>query len=423
MDVRIKPGLLTGEVAAIPSKSVFHRAAFLAAMGDAPCKIYCGEPSEDMQATLRVVRALGSDVAFEGSWVTIGPARPDAAQAELSCGESGTTLRFALAVAAALGRRVKLTCEGRLPERPLGALRDALVEGGATLSAEGTWPLALSGSYAGGEHQLPGNVSSQFVSALLLAAANGAGTTLHVAKPVESLPYITLTCETLATFGVNVGIDEDDDELRYVVAPGSCLRSPASFAVEGDWSSASIWLGAAALGSNLHVAGLSTDTVQADAAMLDMICALGGSASYGDGLASTSGPLTGGVVDISSCPDLAPTLAAIASFAQGETRITGAGRLRLKESDRLAACANVICSLGGTAEVAGDELLVEGSRSISGGSCSSHGDHRIAMMAALMATRATGDVIVRGAECVAKSYPGFWHDYSQLGGHIEEMGS
>ncbi len=432
MDVRIIPHELSGTVAAVASKSVAHRLIILAALSDATTDIDCVSSSVDIDATMACMRELGASVSRTklGLRIVGRPAalrkQPPRAQGLLDCAESGSTLRFLLPVVAALGCGGSFIGRGRLSERPLSPLYEQLVEHGVKLSAPGSFPLTVSGRLTGGTFVLPGNVSSQFVSGLLMAAPLlDEPTTVLVREPVESASYITLTVRALATFGVNVrtrrATVEGQAYTRYEVDP-TPLASPEVVPVEGDWSNAAFWLAAGACSvEGIEVTGLDATSAQGDRAVLAALAMQGARVGRTRGSAATRREsLRATEMDMSAIPDLMPPLAAVAAVTPGTTRLFNAGRLRIKESDRLATVRDAIVACGGYAREEGDELLVEG-RALTGGTVDAANDHRIAMMAAVLAQVCNGPVVVRGAECVEKSYPAFWKDYAMLGGRVEEL--
>ena len=430
MDVTITPSELSGSINAIASKSEAHRVLLCAAFADVVTDIDCNTTSEDVDATIDCIEALGARVARTTRGFRVVPVprdelgRPKASvDATLDCGESGSTLRFLLPVVAALGSGAHLTGRGRLAQRPLSPLYEELVSHGVTLSEQGSFPLDVTGSMRGGVFSLPGDVSSQYVSGLLLAgAATGIGVEVRVSEPVQSRPYVGLTTHALAQFGVTVTTTrerhEHADTTVWHVPKGAAIASPKTARVSGDWSNASIWLAAAALGSSgIEVRGLDIKNPQGDRAILGAIALLGGRVRRSATSVSVShDKLTARKINVTDCPDLVPALAAVASLAPGTTHITGAARLRLKESDRLETVSSAINALGGIATTSPDGLAITGVHHLTGGIVDAANDHRIAMMAAVCAAFATGPTTIVGAHCVAKSYPTFFEDFRSLGG-------
>ncbi len=433
MNVTINPRRLAGTVKAPASKSEAHRLLICAALAPDVTDIDCDTTSQDIDATADCLRALGAQVTRTrlGFRVVPVPRKAEggyepAHGALLDCGESGSTLRFMLPVTAALGCDASLTGHGRLPERPLSPLYEELVAHGSDLGEKGVMPLRVGGRLASGTFTIAGNVSSQYVSGLLMAAPLLQTTTeVLVTEPVESLPYIDLTIAALKSFGVDVlrgkATTADGPALSLTVAPKPGYASPGHVTVGGDWSNAAFWLCAAALGNPVTLTGVDPESVQGDRAVLGALALLGARVSRRPNEVSVTPDEPHGThLDVRSCPDLVPPLAAAAACSAGTTTITGAARLRIKESDRLETVCACVNALGGTCRTTDDGLVIEGTDHLSGGTVDAANDHRIAMMAAVLATRCDGPVTIRGAQCVAKSYPAFFEDYASLGGSFTE---
>lgn len=462
LEATVCPGALHGSIPAIPSKSAAHRLLICAALADSPTRMRCAATSRDIEATCDCLRALGAHIERTGDELLVDPVGagtdgkagrgglpvPDGAP-RLMCGESGSTLRFLLPVACALGDPVSFFAEGRLPRRPLEPLRTRLVEHGCQVSPRFMPDLQAWGRLRGGDFDLPGNVSSQYATGLLLAlplTSEGGRARLH--GVVESRPYIDMTLDALRTFGVEVVESHEPDggdgaRTSFAVAAGARYASPGAVSVEGDWSNAAFWLVAGALsGEPVTVTGLDLATDQGDLAVLDVLGDMGAHVRVhpGEGWALACGRdletgepcrLHGVTIDARDVPDLVPVLCVAAACAQGDTHIVNAGRLRLKESDRIATTAELLRNLGVRVEEKGEGLVVHGRGSsgdplapcLDGGRASAHGDHRIAMAAAVAATRATAPVRIDGAESVAKSYPGFFADFVHLGGSVSLVGA
>ena len=396
MRVRIQKSALGGTVTAPPSKSMAHRALICAALAKGESTVTNVAFSQDIAATVRALRAFGAQIEQSGGEVTVRGGALRAPKAPVDCGESGSTLRFLLPLCALLDCGATLTGHGRLPERPNGPLLNALRAHGAAFTGEGL-PLTVSGGLRGGEYRLPGDVSSQFFTGLLLALPLLVEDSELVADtPLESAPYIDLTLSAMRAFGVSV-----EKTPRGFRVPGrQRYRSPGKVRVEGDWSGAAFWLAANALGSNVTVDGLDPASAQGDRAAQTLFL-----------------PEALDAVDVRDVPDLMPALAAVMAAVPGRHRITGAARLRIKESDRLRAMAEALRALGGCAEETPDGLIVEGS-ALRGGTVDGCGDHRVVMSAAVLATACHGPVTILGAEAADKSYPGFFADFATLGGNV-----
>ncbi len=416
MDIRITPAALAGKVAAVPSKSAAHRALIAAALADKPCTVRLGGSSnEDIDATIHCLRALGAGFEITGDDIRVTPLwrrLPEAAT--LDCGESGSTLRFLLPVAAALGVRATFTGRGRLPARPLSPLWEEMAAHGCRFEGIGGMPFTLTGRLTAGVYTLPGNVSSQYITGLLLALPLlESPSEIRLTTPLESAGYIDLTCGALAQFGLPVG----RTPAAFTIEGGKGYRAPAQVAVEGDWSGAAFWLVAGALGAGVTCTGLDPASGQGDRAAADILGQMGATVqSLGDGVAVSGGRLRAVTIDAGPIPDLIPVLAAAAALAEGTTHIINAARLRIKESDRLAAVADGLTRLGADVTQLPDGLIINGKPSLAGGQVQGYNDHRIVMAMAIAAIGCQQPVTITGAEAVAKSYPRFFEDYQHLGG-------
>ena len=409
MIARITPSRLAGCVRAPASKSAAHRAMICAALAEGETFIRCANTNADMEATLRCISALGARTERLADGVRILGGRFQK-EAPADCGESGSTLRFLIPVAAALGCATDFQCAGRLPERPLDALRDALHAHGASLSPAGTNPVRVRGKLQPGRYVLPGNVSSQFVSGLLFALPLLSDESeIVIDGPLSSADYVEMTLQALAAFG----ICPERTETGFRIPADAAYRSPGEMRIEGDWSGAAFWLCA-----GVPVTGLLDNTAQGDRRVLDVLCRMGAEIRRDGDAFAACGCLQGTVIDADPIPDLVPPLAAAAVFAKGETRIINAARLRAKESNRLYTTTAALRSLGADIREEGDGLRICGGKPIPGGIADAYGDHRIAMAAAIAAVRAEGESVIRGAEAVNKSYPGFWRDLANLGGQV-----
>ena len=394
MKLTLSPAKLTGTVAAIPSKSQAHRLLILSAFADRPTKLHCPRTSRDIEATALCLNALGAEITGTPEGYLVTPVTSVPEKAVLPCGESGSTLRFLLPIAGALGVDGVFQLEGRLPCRPLSPLWEEMERMGCTLSRPTADTVRCCGRLRSGEYSIDGGVSSQFITGLLFALSlMEEKSTLRITGKTESLPYIQMTCAALSRFASPVAVLPDG----YEVSPVP-FRSPGEIQVEGDWSNAAFWYAANALGSGISVTGMDPDSPQGDRAVLECLKQLEHNC----------------VIDASHIPDLVPILSVVAGAREGAVFIN-AGRLRLKETDRLATTAALIQNIGGSAEIRGDSLIIRPAP-YSGGTVDATGDHRIAMAAAIAATVSSGPVTVIGAEAVEKSYPAFWQDYRSLGG-------
>ena len=406
MNVTITPTKLHGSVTPPPSKSQAHRLLIAAPLAQGESVISNVALSEDIKATIRCLKELGAELHLDGSTLTVQGIGANAmsplqklALPQMDCGESGSTLRFLIPVALAVRGGGIFTGHGRLMERPLQPYFDLFDEKGISYELK-DGVLTVSGQLTPGEYRLPGDVSSQFFTGLMFALPLLKGDSrIVLTSPLESGNYVELTRDIIKTAGVSI---RGGDLL------GGQTYRPIQETVETDWSQAAFWYAAHALGNELIVLGLNPFSLQPDAQVSTIYLQLCQSDDEAD-------------VDVSQCPDLFPALALMAAMRPGSavTNIGGAARLRLKESDRISAVVEVLTKLGVPVQEFDDGISVTNVWGFSGGvEIDCHNDHRIAMMAAIAATRCSGPITLLGAQCVNKSYPAFWADYEALGGQI-----
>ncbi len=411
----IAPGRRAGQVHIPASKSQAHRLLICAALGTGETAIRCDDISRDISATIDCLNALGAFIRQSGPTLWVSPIRSVPARLRhLNCGESGSTLRFLLPVVGALGAEAVFHREGRLPERPLAPLDEQLTAHGMTLSEQGG-ELYCSGQLPRGAYTLPGNVSSQYISGLLMALPLIPGnSTLAVTGPVESAAYITMTEDALAASHITYS-----KEMTTYHIPGAQRADlPGVMQVEGDYSNGTFFLCAGAMSEKgVMVHNLTPQSHQGDHGVLDILRQFGAQVEAGEsGVFVKRGTLRPITIDAAPIPDLIPVLSVLACGAVGETTVINAGRLRIKESDRLQTTAALITALGGDVTETADGLIIRGTGALQGGTVDSFGDHRIAMSAAVAACLCRQPVTVTGAEAVNKSYPRFWDDFSALKG-------
>ena len=395
MNIRIHPRSLRGDITIIPSKSQAHRILICAAFSHKPTQIVCPETSRDMEATADCLRALGADIVRTATGYSVFPAKIIPKSAVLNCCESGSTLRFMLPVAGALGVDTTFLMEGRLPQRPLSPLWEEMERMGCRLSRPAENIIRCQGQLLAGEYVIDGSISSQFITGLLLALSLlNEKSQLTITGKTESRPYIDLTYQVLSLFGA------DPHQ-----PGGRILHSPGYVTVEGDWSNGAFFLAADYLNMDpgLEIHGLEESSVQGDRAAARWIPELCQKHC---------------TIDASDIPDLVPILSIVASAKHGAV-FTNIQRLRIKESDRVASTVAMIRNLGGTADATENTLTIHGT-GLTGGTVDACNDHRIAMSAAIASTVCKKDVVILGAECVKKSYPKFWEEFSRLGGNYEQ---
>ncbi len=417
--VRVFPSVFNGEVTLPPSKSDVHRAILCASLARGKSVISPVDMSQDILATIDCAKALGADITVDGSTVYVdGTNLFGSKTAELNCRESGSTLRFFIPVAAAGGVAATFTGKGRLPQRPIGIYLDCLPKFGVKCTTEGGLPLDISGRLQSGCFEVPGNVSSQFITGLLLALPlTGKDCTIAVTSPLQSVGYINMTIRTMGVFGVKVEATENG----YFIKGGQSYK-PCRYTCEGDWSQAAFFMAAGALGGRLTLKGLRTDSIQGDMQCLEIFKEFGADVTVTpNGITVTGGDLKGISIDATQIPDLVPILAVTAAFAKGSTNIYGAERLRIKESDRLNAISTCLNKVGARVTEKPDGLIIEGVKSAAGGSVEGYNDHRIVMSMAICAEKSTAPIEISDKESINKSYPSFFEDYKKVKGKVEEI--
>ncbi len=409
MNVTIDPTRLTGTITPPPSKSQAHRALIAAALSGGVSTLSNLKPSQDISATLTCLQAMGTGVEHLNEDTIrihgLGNSIPQAGPLPyLDCGESGSTLRFLIPVALVVIGGGCFTGRGRLMERPQEPYFRLFEEKGISYEQKDNM-LTVKGALTPGIYALPGNVSSQFFTGLLFALPLLEGDSeLQFTTPLESRDYVEMTLQVLRTFGIEIEVKPDGS---FHIPGGQHYQSQA-FTVEGDWSQGAFWYAANFLDNQVDIQGLAPDSIQGDRQAASHYWTL-----------ARPGEVE---LDVSQCPDLVPPLAVMAAVRSGTTRLVNASRLRMKESDRLASVASTLNTLGAQVEEFPEHLVIHGVTTLAGGvTVDSWNDHRIAMMAAIAATKCTAPVTITGAECVNKSYPTFWEEYEKLGGKLHGL--
>ena len=415
-NVTIHPRRLKGTVKIPPSKSVAHRAIIAAALSGGECVLGNIAINDDITATLGGMRQLGCKytVSEKRGEIKIAPKKAALAkELEIDCCESGSTLRFLIPIALTTGRDLKFTGRGRLLQRPQKPYLDMFDKKGILYECTDEY-IKLKGKLTPGLYEMPGNISSQFITGLLFALPLLEGDSeIVITTSVESKSYIDITLKVLEDFGIEI---ENHNYLRYVVKGGQKYK-PMDYIVEGDYSQAAFFLVAGALGCDIVCTGMSADSLQGDKEIIDIIERAGGVIEKTEnGIQAKCGNMHGITVDVRNIPDLVPILAVLFSFCKGESRIINAGRLRMKESDRLAAISSELRHLGADIIEESDALRIRGKQVTEAKSVSAWGDHRIAMATAIAACRCEGDdmIIVGALPAVKKSYPDFFDVYEKL---------
>ena len=416
MDIRIK-GKLKGSVTPPPSKSQAHRLLICAALGKSTVRIFCDSLNDDLCATMESLNAIGAEITYSDGAFEVLPVKTRRG-GTMPCGESGSTLRFLLPVAAALGADATLTGKGKLPMRPMDTLFYALTEHGIALTElrpDAHLPLVCKGKLTPGEYSLPGDISSQYFTGLLFALPLlQSPSNINIIGELTSASYVGMTLDALRRSSIEI---EERAGGFSVPAPQEYrLSSPVR--VEGDWSAAAFWLVAGVIGNEaLTISGMNAASLQGDRRIIDHLRKMGADISITDeAVIASPSQLHCAELDCTDTPDLVPILGIAAAAAEGETLFTHVGRLRYKESDRLEAMRTLLASFGIFSEIGEDSYMVRGGKAVVQSPIDSFGDHRIAMSAAIMSTIAEGETIINNAECVAKSYPLFYEDFKALGG-------
>ena len=391
--VEIKNSILNGNVTIPPSKSAAHRAlicSYLAGGGSVSPII----DSNDMRATVGVIDALKNN------------------EDVMNCIESGSTLRFMIPVVASLGRRATFIGEGRLPERPIGEYLDILPKHNVKVDSNGYLPMTIDGQLRNGSYEVNGDVSSQYITGLLLALANVEGDSAVILKtPLQSKPYVDMTVKVMADFGVNI----TETDFGYLIHGGQEFKKQ-DYIVEGDWSQSAFFLVAGAIGGDVKVSGLDMNSTQGDKAIVDVLKSFGADVEVGkDYVISRKSKLTGTTVDATDIPDLVPIIAVLGAFSNGKTTIKGAERLRFKESDRIESVVNNLRLMGVDVTETKDGMIINGSEP-HGADLKGYNDHRIVMAFSVAGLFCDGDVRIDDAQSINKSYPTFFDDYNMLGG-------
>ena len=419
MDIRLTPSELSGRITAISSKSDAHRLLIASALSDCETVIFCNSSSEDIKATIGALNSLGANIVASNGKITVKPIKKAAKKACLNCGESGSTLRFLLPVAGALGVNATFDGSGRLPQRPIAPLRREMESFGVTFTPPWQFPITISGQLESGDYTLQGNISSQFVTGLLFALPLLKGdSTIRLIPPVESLSYIKMTLNTLKKFGIEIEFKRN----KFNIKGNQKYISPKEVTAEGDWSNAAFFLVAGAFSKKgITVSGLDKNSVQGDRAVTDILKKAGASVRwYGNAVTVREKSLNSFSVDASDIPDLVPVLSVAAVGAKsGVSTFTHAERLRIKECDRLAAVCECLNNIGTVVAETDDGMVIWGGENIKGGNVFSFNDHRIVMSMSTASVLSKGEIIIRDAEAVNKSYPNFFEDFNKLGGKAD----
>src|SRR3989338_4505866 len=403
---QVNSGLRSGTIAIPASKSDAQRAYLAAAMAPGKSTITGWGNSNDEQSMLKAIKLLGATIEIEGEELMIEGIDRFPETATISAGESGLGIRLLSMICAANKGHFSVTGEGSLAERPMAFVETHLPLFVASChTTNGKVPLEIKGPMHGATSKVDGSLSSQFISGLLMALPLVEGNSELQVQQLTSKPYIDMTLQTLEAFGIVV---RPKSPSTYII-PGEQTYHATHYQIDADWSSASYWLVAAAIGHQINLRGLRLDSFQADKALMSFLQAANCHVLFKEDTISVDGSSRKAFqVDATDCPDLFPALVTLAASCDGTSVISGASRLTYKESHRGLTLQSEFGKLGVKIDLLEDDMHINGTGILAGGTVDSHNDHRIAMCLAIAATLATDAVEIHGAESVAKSYPDFW---------------
>ncbi len=423
--VTIHPSQLKGEVTIPPSKSLSHRAVIASGLSKGTSIIENVMFSEDISATCVCMESLGAIIEKIETGDNIytlnvtGSNDLKLLQNKINCNESGSTLRFLVPISLIHHNNVTFNGRGKLVSRPLNEYYKIFDKQEVEYStSSGSLPLKINGSLKADTFEIAGNVSSQFITGLLFALPllNG-NSTIKITGILESKGYVDLTLDILDKFSIQV----TNDNYKKFHVDGNQLYKNRDLSVEGDFSQAAFWLVAGVIGGEINCLGLNPSSLQGDKEVLDILKRMNGTANINsNSIYAETSKTKNTIIDGSQCPDIIPILAVLASLSEGTTEIINAGRLRIKESDRLTAITTELTKLGADIAEKDDGLIINGKNQLNGGEVDSWNDHRIAMSLAIASLRCKNDVIIKDSSCINKSYPTFWQDFKKLGGKINE---
>lgn len=403
MDIKITPSRLSGTVKIPSSKSMTHREIICASLSKGISKISGVTFSQDIHATLSAMRGLGAKYTILEDTITIEGISTPLDNSTIDCCESGSTLRFIIPIVSALGVSATLIGQGRLPKRPITPFIRELSKKNVTFDYNNTMPFSMNGKLTSGTFEIEGDISSQFITGLLFALPLLDGNSkIVMISPLQSKPYVDMTIECMKNFGVSI---KETDYGYYV--EGNQRYESLNHKVEGDYSQSAFYYVANAIGNDIILENLNENSIQGDQKIVE-ICQ---KSCY-----NITNRLHSYTINACDIPDLVPILAVLGCFGDGISKIVGAERLKIKESDRLIATADALNRIGGKVTPTNDGLIIEPIEHFTGGSVDSFGDHRIVMAVAIASTRSTGAITIFGANAVEKSYPNFFRDFENLGG-------
>ena len=415
--ISVKKGSINGTVSMPPSKSAAHRAIICAALCDGKSIISPVDMSDDIRATIGCMRSLGAEIELEGDILTVNGKNIFCNKnVRLDCNESGSTLRFLVPVCSAGGVSAEFIGHGKLPERPIGIYLECLPKNGVNCETKGGLPLKISGKLESGIYSIPGNVSSQFITGLLLALPLlESDSEIILTTELQSSGYVDMTIDIMDKFGVEVKRTETGWKVK-----GSQKYKAREFTVEGDWSQAVFFMTMAAIGGKISIDNLDMRSYQGDKECVEIYKRFGADIIESSGKVTIENNTLHGIeIDVSNIPDMVPAISVVGAFAEGTTVIKGAERLRIKESDRLSAMVEGLSRMGANIEERKDGLIIHGVNCLKGAEVDGYNDHRIVMALSAAAVGTEGEVIISDMESINKSYPKFFEDYRKVGGKAD----
>ncbi|MGI6751216.1 MAG: 3-phosphoshikimate 1-carboxyvinyltransferase [Anaerovoracaceae bacterium] len=406
MDINITPGKLSGSIRAIPSGSHAQRVFICAALADRPTDVLMKGDSKDVEILMKCLRSLGAHIkVLKEDRFRVEPISKKGnkkTNVVLQCGDSASTFRFLLPVAAAIKENVTLEGDGRLVSLPMEPIKEALSRQGCRITGEGM-PLSIKGRLKPGVFHLPGEISAQWVTGLILAATTMKGDSeIILDVHLEEEDYVDLTRDVLERYGVDVY----EQPKGYIIPGKQNFKAPREIRIEGDWITSAFWMAANALGNKINCEGLNQRSVQGNRRILTLLQSIE----------------DGGVIDCSHIPDLVAPLGVVAAVTPGTIRFENCERLRLKEIDRLDALINALVAIGANISESGNGFTVQGRESLEGGPVDAMGDYSIGMAMAIAATCCREEMTIIGGEGIEKIYINFFDEYKKLGGKVKING-
>ena len=415
MLAKIKPHTMGGVIKAIPSKSYAHRIMLCAMLSNMQTQIVGNYESKDMEATLSCIKALGCKVNIQNGVLYLSKEKKMQDEIVLDCIESGSTVRFILPIVAALGVEAKVIGKEGLQKRPLKDLIDVLKEHGEYIDSD-FLPIVMKGKIKPGEYRIRGDVSSQYITGLLLALPILEGDSeIVIEGELVSKKYIDITLDVQKEFGIQI----EQTNSGFKVKGNQKYIAPKKIVVQGDWSNAAFWLSLGAINNDIEISGLSLDTQQGDREILQILMGMGAKVQIiNDVISVKKSKLNATTIDMQNIPDLAPIVSILMASAECISVMKNVDRLRIKETDRLAAIIETLQKMGVKCRYQNNELSILGGDKLCAFSNGAYNDHRMVMTQAIAASVAKGECVIEGVEAKDKSYPSFFVDYKALGGDV-----